>query len=606
MITNFVKIGDSMKKFLSVFLVFCCCFFYGVSSFAHESLDEDILYKFDKLEDNGDILYDKKNPITVNGEKIKLKKYYTPNKETFRGTWIATISNINFPKDKNLSFDSLVSDFNEILDRVQELNLNAIFFQVSPELDAFYDSKFRPWSKYLTGTQGVSPSYINEGKDFLKYAIEETKKRGIEFHAWFNPYRVTKDPHLNKSKDEILDMLSSDNFAYKNRDFVYLFSGKLFLDPGRQEVVKFIKDTIYEFISKYDVDGVHFDDYFYPYGSQTLNGKSYKFGDNNEDLETFNINSRGISDIKDWRRDNVNILVKEVKDIISHYNYVNKKCVQWGISPFGIYAHNGEEIENGVKTGNLLNGSNTPYGSLSSYRDIYADTLYWINNDFIDYVIPQIYWTFGKKEAPYEELVNFWSNAVKGKRCHLYIGHGNYCITEGKEKAWNNSDEIKNQIKFNDNYENVSGSVFFSVKDLNKELEEGNSRKRIYKKYITSLEDEILDKKALVPSKSWLDFKNTLEVTNLRVLKGDEKHYLFFNDKIDNDSKFYVVYGFENEEEINYKSPENILGVYGRDSSKEFQNVVIEKLPKDIKIFVVSVKDFAGMETEGIRCDFKI
>ena len=181
----------------------------------------------------------------------------------------------------------------------------------------------------------------------------------------------------------------------------------------------------------------------------------------NEDLKTFNENNRGITDIKDWRRDNISILIKEISSIINHHNYMNGKSVQWGVSPFGIYAHKGEEIKDGVKTGNLLNGSNTPHGSLSSYRDIYVDTLRWINNNFIDYVIPQIYWTFGKDEAPYEELINFWSEAVKNKRCQLYIGHGNYCVREVKgDKNWNNPYEIINQIKFNSNYDEILGSFF--------------------------------------------------------------------------------------------------------------------------------------------------
>ena len=604
-----------MNKFINIFFMLTLSFFIVISNYgyAFENLDEinslydDFLYKFDKLNENGDVLYDKKSPIIVDGKKIRLKKIYDSNKEMFRGTWIATISNINFPKEKGCSFDELVKEFNVILDRVEKLNLNAIFFQVSPELDAFYESKFRPWSKYLTGDQGVEPLYYKEGKDFLKYAINETRRRGIEFHAWFNPYRVTKDPYLNKTKDQIIGMLSENNFARQNSNLVYLFSGKLFLDPGRQEVVDFIKNTVHEFISKYDVDGIHFDDYFYPYGSQNIKGTNYKFGDMKEDFESFQINSRGISDINDWRRDNVNILIKEVKSIISHYNYMNEKSIQWGVSPFGIYAHKGEEIKNGSKTGNLLNGSNTPYGSLSSYRDIYADTLYWIDNELIDYVIPQIYWTFGKKEAPYEELVNFWSGAVRDKRCQLYIGHGNYSIREVRgDSSWNNPYEITNQIKFNSNYDNVFGSVFFSVEDLYESLEEGNSRSSVYEKYIKSLENDILNCKSLIPSKPWLDFKNTSEIFDLRILNGDDKYYLFFKDKIGNDSKFYVVYGFKDENHINYDDSKNILGVYGRDYSKEFQSIVLNNLPNDIKCFVITIKDFSGAETKGVKHVFKI
>lgn len=597
-----------MGNFLKKILVFCVIFSIVCGNLYYtQSLEDDFLCKFDSINENGDIIYDKNSPILLDGRKIKLKKEFCSNKEMFRGTWIATISNINFPKVKGCSFEELKEEFDSILDRVQQMNLNAIFFQVSPELDAFYESNFRPWSKYLTGNQGIEPYYHKDGKDFLKYAIDETRRRGIEFHAWFNPYRVTKDPHPNMTKDQIIDTLSPNNFARKNKDFVYLFSDKLFLDPGRIEVINFIKDTVHEFITKYDVDGIHFDDYFYPYGSQVVKGKSYKFGDMNEDLNTFNINSRGIKDIKNWRRDNVNILIKEVRNIISHYNYMNHKSIQWGISPFGIYAHKGEEIKNGVKTGNLINGSNTPYGSLSSYRDIYADTLFWVDNELIDYVIPQVYWTFGKKEAPYEEIVNFWSNALCGKRCKLYIGHGNYCVRESKgDKNWGNYQEITNQIKFNSNYDNILGSAFFSVNDLSENIDEGNSRSKIYKKYITSLKNDILNHKALVPQKPWLDFKNTEEIFDLRVLNNENKYYLFFKDKIENDSKFYVVYGFKDGDYTDIDNCKNILGVYGRDYSSEFQNIILDNLSDDIKCFVITVQDNCGIETKGVKHIFKL
>jgi len=604
-----------MDKIIIKFLLFFTILF-GIMShkvYANDGMViddslEEILYRFDQINENGDVIYDKKSPIMVDGKKIKLKKIYDSNKEMFRGTWIATISNINFPSRRDMTFDELKDEFDFMLNRVKELNLNAIFFQVSPELDAFYESSFRPWSKYLSGEQGKSPSYISEGKDFLKYAINETRKRGIEFHAWFNPYRVTKDPLINNTKEEILETLHKNNFARLNKDLVYLFQGKLFLDPGRYEVIEFVKNTIHEFITKYDVDGIHFDDYFYPYGSQNIKGVNYKFGDMNEDLKTFNENNRGITDIKDWRRDNISILIKEISSIINHHNYMNGKSVQWGVSPFGIYAHKGEEIKDGVKTGNLLNGSNTPHGSLSSYRYIYVDTLRWINNNFIDYVIPQIYWTFGKDEAPYEELINFWSETVKNKRCQLYIGHGNYCVREVKgDKNWNNPYEIINQIKFNSNYDEILGSVFFSIKDLYKRLDFPDKREGVYRKYINLLERDILKFKAIVPSKPWLDFKTTFEVSDLRVLRSDEnKHYLFFKDKISNDSKFYIVYGFESEDKIDLKDSKNILGIYGRDYTKESQHIVIDNLKDSIKIFVVTVQDESGIESSGVKYTFGI
>ena len=356
---------------------------------------------------------------TENGNKIAKER------KEMRGIWVATVLNIDWPSKKGLSVESQKQEFIKILDNVKEWNMNAVFVQIKPVGDAFYPSKFSPWSEYLTGIQGQNPGY-----DPLKFMIEEAHKRNIEFHAWFNPYRLTMSGGIDK--------LSNDNIGKQRPDWTITYGGKLYLNPGIPEVNDYIVKSIMEVVENYDIDGVHMDDYFYPY---KVKGEIYN------DEEQYNKYGSNFLKVDDWRRDNVNKLIEKLYSSIK----AEKKNVSFGISPFGVWRN--------IST-DSVRGSNTKAG-IQNYDDLYADILYWMKKNWIDYVAPQIYWNQGFKIAEYNTLVDWWSKYAKETKTNLYIGQAAYRI-----KDWEKDDELINQIKYNRKSEEVKGSIFFSYSSL--------------------------------------------------------------------------------------------------------------------------------------------
>lgn len=599
-----------MKKKLLFLTFFISIFLLGYST--ENTANTTQLYKFKKVEGKTPIY--SKEPITLNTKSntsnVTIVKNYTAPKEMFRTTWVASVENMNFPKATMVngkkvirnSIEELKADWIDILDTHEKMNFNAVIYQVSPTLDAVYKSKNRPWSHVLTGKQGVEPQWADDF-DLLKWMITETHKRGMEFHAWFNPYRVTHVGPKNTTLKAELNKLSKDNFARKNPDLVYMFDNKLYLNPGENRVIKHITDTISEFLSLYDVDAIHFDDYFYPYKSQR-NGKDWYFGDDLEDRKTFAKNPRGFNyisnlnssknrevydiNVKNWRRNNINLLVFSVKSTIDKFNKANQRSVQWGISPFGMWDH---EDNNPA-------GSKTPLKSTSSYKDIYADTRKWVKDETIDYIIPQIYWEFDQSAAPYGELVHWWSKQMNSTRTQLYIGHSSYKhLFIGKNNNWKNFEEIPNQMKFNQKYPSIKGSVFFGYKDIVSDYTKTDLGTTTRNKHISLLKDKYFNTKALVPAKPWLDKIKTQNVKNIQVGKNSIEYSLIFSDSLSNDSRFYVVYTFNNKN-FDSSNPKNILKVVGRDYSQEKQVIRINKDDLESKEYVgISIKDRAGVET---------
>lgn len=322
------------------------------------------------------------------------------------GVWVCTVYNMDFPKTDNFE-----DEYKALLDRLESEGINTIIFQVRPSGDAFYNSKLAKRSPYI---KGCSKDY-----DPMKFVIRETHKRGMEFHAWFNPFRVTTSGVT----------LSSDDPLNQYKDHIIEYEGRLYLDPGAHEVRKYLRDVINEYLNQYNVDAIHFDDYFYP-------GKTFN------DADTYKKYGKG-EDLYAWRRNNINTFVRNI------HKLAHKKGVSFGISPAGVWR----------------NKSNDPKGSdttaYSSYDDIHADSLYWINEGIIDYIAPQIYWTTESKAANYTTLVKWWSNVVKesGKDVELYIGQGIY-----KPEVLN---EIDKQLKLNLKTEKVGGSIYFSANNVN-------------------------------------------------------------------------------------------------------------------------------------------
>lgn len=362
-----------------------------------------------------------------------------------RAAWISTVYNMDWPKTKN-NISKQKQEYIEMLDKLKNIGINTVVFQVRPKSDALYNSSINPWSDVLTGTQGKNPGY-----DPLAFAIEEAHKRGMELHAWFNPYRVTTSgTDINK--------LASNNQARLHQDWLLEYNSgsnkALMYNPGLPEVRKHIVDTVSEVVRNYNVDGIHFDDYFYRDGM--------------DDDDTYKKYGNGLNK-GDWRRENVNTLLREVKSAIKSI----KPNVEFGVSPSGIWR----------------NKSSDPTGSdtrgFEHYSKSYADSRTWIREGLIDYIVPQIYWTIGYSAADYSKLVSWWSNEVKGYNVDLYIGQGVY--RQGGSDSLNVASEIKEQINLNRKYSEIKGSMYFSTRDILKNEKLQNDIKDLYTKPSTQV-----------------------------------------------------------------------------------------------------------------------
>ncbi|MCD6434786.1 MAG: family 10 glycosylhydrolase [Clostridiales bacterium] len=348
--------------------------------------------------------------------------------DELRGVWVATVVNLDYPKVQTSNEASLKAEAIKILDNVESMGLNAVFMQVRPTADAFYKSNYFPWSNYLTGEQGKAPS---NGFDPLKFWIDEAHKRGIQIHAWINPYRITKN--FSGNVDDAWNQLVDNHIAKKRPELVVEYSNNLYFDPGNPLVRTIVAAGVMEIVKNYDVDGIHFDDYFYP---------SINFNDG----ETFKIYGKDFSNINDWRRNNVTEMIKAVHDVINRI----KPSVEFGVSPFGIWAN---------KESNLL-GSDTRGNQ--SYYSHYADTRLWVKEGFVDYINPQIYWNIGYSIADYETIVKWWDDVVEGTDVKLYTGNAAYKVgNTSQSKSWVDETEIIRQLEMNKKTKNVNGSVFF-------------------------------------------------------------------------------------------------------------------------------------------------
>ncbi len=353
--------------------------------------------------------------------------------EELRGVWIASVYNINFPSKQTLTVAQMKQELNQILDNTEDMNMNAIFFQVRPTADALYDSALFPWSKYLTGQQGTAPA---QNFDPLDYLIKEGKKRGIEIHAWINPYKITRGTADKPNLD--ITALSEDNPARLYPDLVVPHSsGELYLNPGEPMARYLVLQGVKELLDNYDIAGIHYDDYFYPTGSF-------------DDADTYKKYGVGYSSIEDWRRHNVDLLVQETHQLAQQAN------AEFGVSPAGVWAN---------KSTNSL-GSDTTAG-VETYYDHYADTRKWVKNGWVDYIAPQIYWQIGHAKCDYAALVDWWSNVTEGTGVKLYIGHAAYktgVSTEGT--PWMDGLEMERQIAYNRANGNVDGSIFYGYAAL--------------------------------------------------------------------------------------------------------------------------------------------
>ena len=354
--------------------------------------------------------------------------------EPMKGVWVATVLNIDYPKERTTDPEILKSEAITILDTVAAAGLNAVFFQVRPTADAFYQSNYFPWSKYLTGAQGTPPA---ESFDPLHFWIDEAHKRGIELHAWLNPYRITRKTVHEPSHD--VASLTVNHPARLHPEWVVAHSdGNLYFDPGIPQVRQLLIDSALELVTNYDIDGIHFDDYFYP-------GKDFN------DSATFAVFGHGFYSIEEWRRENVNTLIRDLHDAIEE----GPRNVRFGISPFGIWAN-----DTSHPLGSATRGNQT-------YFSNYADPLTWIKEGSIDYIAPQLYWHIGFDIADYHVLLNWWHRATLFSSVDLYIGHAAYRTGHpDPSHPWHGVNEIKRQLSLNRGYSGVRGSIFYNFSAL--------------------------------------------------------------------------------------------------------------------------------------------
>ncbi len=350
-------------------------------------------------------------------------------KQQLRAMWVASVVNIDWPSTTGLSVATQQAEFRSWLDLAVSKRMNAVFVQVRPTADAFWPSPYEPWSQWLTGTQGANPGY-----DPMAFMVAEAHARNLEFHAWFNPYRVAN--HDDPSQ------LVASHPARQNPSWRFVYGGKLYYNPGIPVVRDFVEDAMMDAVTRYDVDGVHFDDYFYPY---PVSGVSIP------DSGTYATYGAGFSTIHDWRRHNVDLLVQEMSQRI----HAAKPWVKFGISPFGIWR----------------NASTDPAGSptsgLQSYDAIYADSRRWVQQGWVDYINPQIYWHIGFATADYAALTEWWADLVAPTGVQLFIGQAAYRSgASGQDAAWQDPAELTEHLFYNRNHPEVLGDVFFSAKDV--------------------------------------------------------------------------------------------------------------------------------------------
>ncbi|MEU8758318.1 family 10 glycosylhydrolase [Streptomyces sp. NPDC048659] len=349
-----------------------------------------------------------------------------------RGMWVATISNRDFPSRTGLTAAQQHAELTALLDLAVRRRMTAVMLQVRPSAETLWPSPYEPWARCLTGVQGGDP-----GWDPLGTAVEEAHARGLELHAWCNPYRVSTQPELTK--------LAPNHPARLHPEWVVTYNGALCYDPGLPEVRRHVQDAMLDAVRRYDVDALHWDDYFYPY---PVAGQS--FGDD----ASYRKYGGGFSDRAAWRRNNVDLLVSETSARIKQL----KPHVAFGISPFGVWRNASADPL----------GSDTRAGA--SYDDQHADTRKWVKERWLDYVVPQLYWNIGFAAADYAKLVPWWDAVVRDTGVRLFIGEALYKVGDpAQPAAWQDPQELVRHARLAREHPGVGGHVYFAAREAAKD-----------------------------------------------------------------------------------------------------------------------------------------
>jgi uncharacterized lipoprotein YddW (UPF0748 family) len=409
--------------------------------------------------------------FTVVAAAARAETLPPPAEREFRAVWIATVDNIDFPTKKNLSVEDQKKELLGNLELARELKLNAVVFQVRPMCDALYESKIEPWSEFLTGEMGKAQAF-----DPLRFLIAEAHRRGILVHAWFNPYRAYHPAAKT---------VSANHISKRRPDLVRKYGKYLWLDPSDTEVQQYSLSVVLDVVRRYDVDGVHFDDYFYPYPEKDAAGNKIEFPDDEnwrkylqaaEQLSRAGSVRRTPLKRDDWRRRNVNNFIEAVGRGIKRI----KPEILYGVSPFGIWQ---PAPDKGIE-------------GFNAYAELYADARKWLRDGTVDYLAPQLYWETARQGQSFPVLLDWWK-WENAKNRHIWAGIAPYRIgSNGNFTAG----EISNQIKLTRNSPVTLGAIHFSFKSLRNDL--GGIRK--------TLREGVYAGDALIPPTGWIKARKPL------------------------------------------------------------------------------------------------
>lgn len=464
-------------------------------------------------------------------------------KREFRGAWIQCVNG----QFLGLGKEKMQQTLSYQLDELQKDGVNAIIFQVRPECDALYASNIEPWSRWLSGKQGQAPYPY---WDPLQWMIEQCHKRGMELHAWINPFRAK----LKAPAD-----LASNHIAIKRPDLVFSYDNLLILNPAFKENRDYICKVVDDIVKRYDVDGIHIDDYFYPYPVA---------GETIPDQAQFQQMGRAFKTVGDWRRDNVNVFIKQLGETI----HQRKPWVKFGVSPFGIYRNKKNDAN-----GSMTNG-------LQNYDDLYADVLLWINNGWIDYCVPQLYWQIGHPTADYKTLINWWDKHASNRP--LYIGEDVERTAKYADPNNSQSNQLVAKHNLHRQMNHVNGTVLWYAKTAVDNVGNvGQVLRNVYWKY-----------PALQPSMPFLDDKAPKKPRKVKTVWTNDGPVLFWTapkaKKWGDEVSKYVIYRFDKGEKINLDDPSKIVKITGE---------TMLKLPysgsKTKYTYVVTALDRVGNES---------
>ena len=493
-------------------------------------------------------------------------------KREFRAIWVTTVFNLDWPSSSasRITNDAerisrMKNEFISILNKAETLNVNAVILQVSPEADAFYKSNIVPWSRYLTGTFGKDPGF-----DPLAFAIEETHKRNMELHAWFNPYRVSSGV-----SDSIKNSLSIPKSVYKEKpEWIRQAAGRFVIDPGMPESRKWVCDRVMEVIKNYDIDGVHFDDYFY-YENFT--------GELDDKASFAKYNNGQFSNIADWRRNNTYMLIKEVSENIRK----TKPWIKFGVSPSAVWAN---------KSASFPEGSNTST-SYTNYGRCYADTRKWVIEEIIDYIAPQIYFTFANKVVPYGETAKWWADIVKGRNVHLYIGLALYKIDDPTAEYYFKGNEavseFARQLKFNATHPFIHGNILFRTAHI-------DAKKNV----AAAMSNDLWRYKALPQLMPWK--KSTVPVAPSEPKMSVNAEGNISISWVDNDknTSYFAVYRFNKSEMPDIASNQaaaKLKATIRKTGNGRYEYTDIENVNSDNVYYVVTALDRLHNESKPLK-----